>query len=39
MDEQQNELKMQSNGAHGMINNPDGPKAIPQIGSDRVLGN
>ena len=38
MDERQNELKMQSNGSHGMINDPDGPKAIPQIGSDRVLG-
>jgi hypothetical protein len=37
MDERQNELKMQSNGSHGMINDHDGPKAIPQIGADRVL--
>lgn len=29
---------MQSNGSHGMINDHDGPKAIPQISSDRVLG-
>jgi hypothetical protein len=38
MDERPNELKMQSNGSHGMIKDHDGPKAMPQIGSNRIRG-